>query len=97
MLVCVIALKLHIFSIHSLKEKRRIIKSLREKIKHKFSVSVAEVGDYELWQSSELGIAIVGNDKGLLEREMEKIISFIESNGELEIISLGHEVWSYRV
>lgn len=96
MLVCVVAIKLHIFSVHSLKEKRSIIKSLKEKIKHKFNISVGEVGDHELWQSCELGMAIVGNNKGLLERVMEKMISFIEENGEVEIISLSHEVWSYH-
>ena len=96
MLVCLIRIKLHLFNVHSLKEKRSVLKSAIEKTRHKFKLSIAEVGEQDVWQSSALGIALVGNDKGLLEREMEKVLHFLENNAELEIVSVNHEIWGYE-
>jgi len=95
MFVCVIKVRLYLGAVHSLKEKRRILKSLIEKTRHKFGISIAEVGDHDLWQSSEVGFALVGNEKGLLEREMEKVLGFLERGGEAEITAVSHETWSF--
>ena len=95
MIVCLINIRLHLFSVHSLKEKRGIIKSLMDKTRHKFHLSVAEVGDHDIWQSSQVGIALVGNSKVLLEREMTKILDFIEESAQAEIVAVAHEFWAY--
>lgn len=95
MLVCVIRVELYLPGIHSLKEKRRVIKSLIERIKKKFNAAIAEVGQQDIWQTCHLGIALVGNRKGLLEREMEKILNLIEVGGEAEITYVNHETWGY--
>ncbi len=95
MLVYVIKIDLRLFAVGSLKEKRSIIKSLIEKTKHKFTVSIAEVGEHDAWQFAQLGLALVGNSKSLLEREMSKILNFLEAGGEIEILSVTHEIWSY--
>lgn len=89
-------IRLHLYAAHSLKEKRSIIKRVIERVKNKFNVSIAETGDQDLWQSALIGAAITGNNKGLLERELEKILNLIESSGELEIISVVHEIWGFR-
>lgn len=96
MFVCLIRIQLHLYDVHSLKEKRSIVKSAIEKIRHKFKISIAEVGDQDIWQSSSIGLALVGNDKRLLEREKEKVLQFLEGNAELEIISVNHEIWGYE-
>ena len=96
MLVCLIRIQLHLYNVHSLKEKRGVLKSAIEKIRHRYKLSIAEVGEQDVWQSSALGIALVGNDKGLLEREMEKVLQFLENNAELEIVSVNHEIWGYE-
>ena len=95
MLVCVVKIDLRLFAVNSLKGKRSIIKSLIEKTKHKFTVSIAEVGEQDMWQSAQLGLALVGNSKSLLEREMSKILAFLEAGGEVEIVSVNHEIWGY--
>lgn len=95
MFVCVIRIKIHLYSPQSLKEKRSIIKSLIQKTKHKFSLAIAEVADQDLWQSAVLGIALVGNKKSFLEREMEQILRFLEQGGDLEIVTVNHEIWGY--
>lgn len=95
MMVCIVKVKLYLYSIHSLKEKRSIIKSIIEKTRHKYHVSVAEVGDQDIWQSSIIGISLVGNDKGKLEGIMMKILDFIENNCDAEITNVDHEIWSF--
>lgn len=95
MLVCLVEIRLHLYNTHSLKEKRSIIKRVAERVKKKFNASVAETGEQDLWQTALLGVALVGNSKGLLEREMEKILHLIEEDGELEIVAVKHELWSF--
>lgn len=96
MLVCIAEIRLHVYNAHSLKEKRSIIKRAIERVKNKFNASTAETGDHDIWQSAILGVAIAGNSKGLLERELEKILDLIESSGELEIVAVDHEIWGFR-
>lgn len=95
MYICVIKIRLHLFTAQSLKDKRSVIKSLIRKVQNKFSLSIAEVGDHELWQSSLIGVALVANNKRILEREMEKALAFIEQGTEFEIIEVRHEIWSF--
>ena len=70
----------------SLKGKRRVIKSLIERVRHKFEAAVAEVGDNDLWQKARIGVALVGNDSQLLEARLQQIMTFIENQYLAEII-----------
>ena len=70
----------------SLKGKRRVVKSLVERVRHKFEAAVAEVGDNDLWQKAKVGIALVGNDAQLLESRLQQIMKFIENQHLAEII-----------
>ncbi|MCK9377597.1 MAG: DUF503 domain-containing protein [Syntrophobacterales bacterium] len=70
----------------SLKGKRKVVKSLIEKVRHKFDAAVAEVGDNDLWQKARIGIALVGNDSQLLESRLQQIMKFIENQYLTEII-----------
>ena len=70
----------------SLKGKRRVIKSLMEKVRHKFDAAVAEVGDNDLWQKARIGVALVGNDSHLLEARLQQIMKYMENQHLVEII-----------
>lgn len=81
--------------VHSLKEKRMIIKSLTSRIRNKFNVSVAEIGNQDLHQSIMLGIVCVSSDYVYTDNIIEDVLDFIEkstdayvSNVEKEIIPL---------
>ncbi|HEY4706101.1 MAG TPA: DUF503 domain-containing protein [Thermodesulfobacteriota bacterium] len=63
---------------HSLKDKRQVLKSVIEKTKNRFNVSVAEVGGNDVWQRAELGIAAVGNDRAFVNSVLDKVLLFIE-------------------
>ncbi len=79
-------IKLRLYSPESLKEKRMIIKSLIERLKHRFNISIAEVSDNDLWQISTIGIAIVGNESVYVDEVINKIINFIDNFELVEII-----------
>ena len=69
-----------------MKGKRRVVKSLMERVRHKFEAAVAEVGDNDLWQKARIGVALVGNDSQLLEARLQQIMMFIENQYLAEII-----------
>jgi uncharacterized protein len=70
----------------SLKGKRRVVKSLVDRVRHKFEAAVAEVGDNDLWQKAKIGIALVGNDAQLLDSRLQQIMKFMENQHLAEII-----------
>jgi uncharacterized protein YlxP (DUF503 family) len=70
----------------SLKGKRRVVKSLIERVRHKFDAAVAEVGDNDLWQKARIGVALVGNDSQLLNSRLQQIMKFMENQHLVEII-----------
>lgn len=76
----------------SLKEKRRIIKSILGKISNKFNVSTSEVAENEMWGRSVIGISLVSSSLKYGEESIEKVIRFIESErADVEIIEIDRE------
>ncbi len=67
------SLQLYLPTCHSLKEKRRVIRSASERLRSKFKCSVAELEHQDLWQRSRLGIAVVSSDRHLLDQIAERI------------------------
>ncbi len=70
----------------SLKEKRFAIKSLKTRIRNKYNVSISELEGTDKWQRVVLGIAIVTNDRKIVDTTFNKIIQFIDSDGRVEIL-----------
>ncbi|PYV93301.1 MAG: DUF503 domain-containing protein [Acidobacteria bacterium] len=77
---------------HSLKEKRYVIRSLKDRLR-KFNVSIAECDHQELWQRSTMGIVSISSDHGVLEKtlnavaeESEKILNGSLSNYQIEYL-----------
>lgn len=87
-------MKLRIFSPNSLKEKRRILKSLIQKMQSKFkNISIAEVGDNNIWQSAIIGIAVVSNDSKHADEIINKCVDYIEVFGDVEIVEMDIEMY----
>ena len=92
--ICIATLRLP--GNHSLKGKRRLINSLSSRLRQRFNVSVAEVGDNELWQLATIGISCVSNSSRHVDEMLEKVLAHIEGRGEeLEIIDLERETMSF--
>jgi uncharacterized protein YlxP (DUF503 family) len=77
---------------NSLKRKRQVLKSLKDRIWNKFRVSIAEVGENDLWQKAELGIAFVSSDGTLIEQIFSKILNLIDTDDEVEIVDMFHDI-----
>jgi uncharacterized protein YlxP (DUF503 family) len=86
MIVGLLTLDLHIPEANSLKSKRMVIKSLTDKIKNKFNVSVAEVDANNLWQRSVIGIAYVANETVIINKVFERIRTLVLSTHSVELI-----------
>lgn len=72
----------------SLKAKRKVVKSLRDRIRARFPVAVAETGDQELYARGQLGVAAVGGHGGALERALDEIQRFLESDPRILIVDV---------
>jgi hypothetical protein len=62
----------------SLKDKRRILKSLIEKVRSRFNVSIAEVGHQELWQRSTVAFVCVSNERSHTDQVISAVVRFME-------------------
>jgi len=83
---------LHANWVHSLKEKRMIVKSIIAKVKNKFNVSVAEVEDLDLHQSIVIGLACVSNSSNLSNSIIQNVMNYIELNTEAEVLDIQIEI-----
>lgn len=80
MVVGACTVELHLPGVHSLKEKRGILKSLIAQIQKKFNAAVAEVDLHDVWQSATLGISVVSTNASHAETMLDNIASWIEQN-----------------
>ncbi len=93
MRVAICILELYIPGKTSLKGKRQVTKSLIQRLRNSFNVSVSEVGSQDLWQRTELGLAVVSFNGAGADSIMEKIFNFVEKENEVEIISSRIEIY----
>lgn len=83
MVVGVAVFDLHIPHAQSLKEKRMVVKSVRDRIRNRFSISAAEVGMQDLHQRAQIGVAIVSADEKAISPILEQVVAFIEQEATL--------------
>ncbi len=86
------AIKIHLPWVHSLKEKRMVVRSLTAKVRNQFNVSIAEIEEQDIHQIMVLGLAAVAGDRALADSIIDNVINFIESNTEGEIVSVEREI-----
>lgn len=90
--IAVLTIKLYAPWVHSLKEKRMVVKSLMSKIRNKFQISVAEVQDQDIHQSIVIGIASIVPHNAQADSLMDEIINFVEQHTEAEIVDEEREI-----
>ncbi len=77
---------------HSLKEKRKIIKSIIARVQNQFNAAVAEVALNDVHQRAVLGVAVVGNAQNTINSALDNILEFIEKINLAEIIDTDMEI-----
>jgi uncharacterized protein YlxP (DUF503 family) len=85
MVVGLLQVELTIPSADSLKAKRMVLRSLKDRVRKNFNVSIAEVEDNDQWQSAVLAVALVSNDKRFANQVLSKVVDFIESSRDLVV------------
>ncbi len=86
MVVGLCRVELHIPNGHSLKDKRKVVVGLKDRLRRKFNLSVSEVDDQDLWQRAVLGMACVANDGAYVNRVLDQAMNLVRSNPALEIL-----------
>ncbi|SHH48754.1 hypothetical protein SAMN02745196_00531 [Clostridium collagenovorans DSM 3089] len=89
--ILILTITLRASFVHSLKEKRMVVKSIMAKLKNKFNISIIESENQDIHQSIVLCIASVCANSKIADSTMEHIITFIEDNCEAEIINIERE------
>ncbi len=87
MVVASIELCLRIDGAFSLKDKRRVLRSLLDRARREFAVAAAEVADHDLWNSAVVVAACVGNDAADLESVLQHVVDLFDSNPEVLVES----------
>jgi uncharacterized protein YlxP (DUF503 family) len=86
MIVGLCTVELFIPDGHSLKAKRQVLLSLKDRLRDKFNVSVAEVGEQDLWQKAVLGIACVANESAYVNQVLDQAVNLIRSVPSVELV-----------
>ena len=91
------SLKFVLHGNQSLKDKRRIVRTIKDRLKNKFNISIAEVGDQNAKNNLHIGITAVSSDSRYLDGLMKQVINFIDNmyladitEHHIELIHLGH-------
>ncbi|MBE9531804.1 MAG: DUF503 domain-containing protein [Proteobacteria bacterium] len=88
--VCKVVLIIH--ESRSLKDKRRVVKSLLKRVRNTFNVSASEVGEQELLQKAEIAIVTVANDGPFVNSVVDKVLNFIEELQLAEVVDESVEI-----
>ena len=92
MVVGVCTVELWIPESQSLKDKRQVLHSLKDRLRGKFNLSIAEVDGQDLWQKAVLGMACVANDGSHVEQVLEQALNVIKSLPTIEVVRVHREL-----
>ena len=92
MVVGIVRFEIHIPAAGSLKEKRRVVRAIKDRITERVRAAVAEVDHQDLWQRAAFGIAVVAADGGRVREQLDGVRRIVESHPEAVVID-----WQERV
>jgi len=98
MIVGAAVVEIYIHGSRSLKEKRGVVRSIAQRVRNRFNLSVAEVGGQDTWQRAVLGLTAAGSDAGVVRGVLDRAEQFIEDlhlaevrNVDIEIVDMPHQ------
>lgn len=93
MFIGVCTIEMHIPNSGSLKGKRHSLRSLKDRIRNRFNVSVAEIEDNDLWQKASLAVAAVSNDKSHVNQTLDHVLNMVRSVPDLTLLDYQIEIF----
>ena len=92
MVVGLASIEIHIPECGSLKRKRQFLKSIKDRVKNRFNVSIAEVDHNDLWQRTTLGVSVVANQKLFADQVLAGVVDLISKESGIEILDYSIEL-----
>ena len=86
MVIGLCRIELHLPDRQSLKEKRQVVKSLKDRLRQQFNVSMAEVDAHELWQRAVLAAACVGTDRAYVNGVLDRLVRAVERERAVDLV-----------
>ena len=80
------SIDLHFPDNRSLKEKRQILRGMKERVRQRFNVSIAEVDGLDLWQRVTLGVSCVSTDRRQVNRTLDQVVQYLERFPQVEVL-----------
>ncbi|MFT3700561.1 MAG: DUF503 domain-containing protein [Kofleriaceae bacterium] len=80
---------------HSLKDKRMVLRKIKDRVRERIGVVVNEVGDLDVWQRSELGCAVVSNDHAKANELLDGVVRMVVGDG-VEITAIARDVSTFQ-
>lgn len=69
---------LHLPENHDLKGKRQVLRSIKDRVRHRFNVSIAEMEENDLWQRAVLGVACLGNEARYVNEVLSQVVEYVQ-------------------
>lgn len=79
-----VVLRLH--ASDSLKEKRLVVSSVKQRLRNRFNIAVAETGGYDSWREVILGVVTVGGERAMVDRELNAVTRFLDGDVRFEVV-----------
>jgi uncharacterized protein YlxP (DUF503 family) len=98
MIVGICRITLLVSESHSLKERRMVLRRIKDRVRNKFNVAIAEVGEGEYadsWQSAQLGFAVVANELGFTQGVVQKVLGFVEALAVAKVVDDEQDYLNY--
>ena len=93
MVVGVLRLELHVPTAQSLKDKRSVIKRIKDQLRGRFNVAVAEVDANETWQRATVGVSAVSDQRAYVEGLLVEVTEWLRATRLVELIRVEQEYW----
>ncbi len=96
MWIAVIRIDLLVPGSRSLKDRRQAMRSLKERLRSRFEVACAEVGDVESWNRASLGVTFVANEKPAVQSRTDEISRYAQNDPNVQISGVQKDVFHYE-
>jgi hypothetical protein len=95
MYVGLVKLALAIPSAHSLKEKRMVLRRVKDRVRERIGVAISEVGALDTWQRAELGAAVTSSDRGKAQELVDQIVREVMSASGGQVVAVAKDAWTF--
>ena len=90
--VCII--RFQVFESASLKDKRKVVRSVKDRKRQRYNVAIAEVDYLDDRRTAELGVSCVSNDSGHVDSMLTKVVDYIEGSFPIVVLNVERELWT---